>query len=115
MIDVQPTPIRTARGHLIHAIANDVVGAAGLTLLDETEIRASLGTRLSTLLDQADAAVAALVELDATEQRIDRHIRTHRPCVAGVCEVWTRLLKTRDQLVRQRRNALRRLAGGGGL
>lgn len=115
MIDVQPTPIRTQRGHLLAAIADDVVGAAGLSKLDDDGIRWALGKRIGELLDQADAATSVCVELEATERRLDRHVRTHRPCLAGQCPVWDRLRRTREQLARQRRNALRRLAGGGGL
>lgn len=81
--------IATTRDHYVRELVSLVVGNAGLSHRAEMDLRRALTARIDPLLDLADCAVAARVELEAVEKRLQRHIETHDLCRLGIDQmVW---------------------------
>lgn len=67
----------------LEAVADVIAGtvhAVGLDQHAERYLFAALGDRIEQLLDAADATVAATVEVQALERRLDQHVQTHVTC-----------------------------------
>lgn len=107
--------IATTRDHYVRELVSLVVGNAGLSHEAEQEMRRALTARLDPVLALADSAVAARVELEAVDRRLDRHVQTHDLCRIGVvqgCWVLTDLQRTRERLQRRADREMRALLGG---
>ena len=112
---VEYRTIETTREHYVRELVGLVVGQAGLSHRAEMDLRRALTARMRPLLDLADSAVAALVELEAVDRRLDRHVQTHRLCALnpeGGCRAWNDLRRTREQLQRRADREMRALWGG---
>jgi hypothetical protein len=108
--------VPTDRAHFLRELVSAVVGNAGLSHQAEQEMRRALTARLDPILELADSAVAARVELEAVDRRLDRHVQTHDLCQIGVvqgCWVLADLQRTRERLHRRSDRALHALLGGG--
>lgn len=106
--------VPTERDYYLRELISAVVGQAGLSPPAENEMRRALRARLDPLLDLADSAVAARVELEAVDRRLDRHVQTHDLCRIGVvqgCWAWRNLQITRERLQRRADREMRRLIG----
>ena len=107
--------VPTDRAYYLRELVAAVVGNAGLSHEAEQEMRRALTARLDPILSLADSAVAARVELEAVERRLDRHVQTHDLCVIGVvqgCWALTDLQRTRERLQRRADREMRALMGG---
>lgn len=107
--------VPTDRAHFLRELVSAVVGNAGLSHEAEQEMRRALTARLDPVLALADSAVAARVELEAVDRRLDRHVQTHDLCRIGVvqgCWVLTDLQRTRERLQRRADREMRALIGG---
>ena len=76
--------IPSDRAHYLRELVSAVVGNAGLSHEAEQEMRRALTARLDPVLALADSAVAARVELEAVERRLQRHVQTHDLCRLGI-------------------------------
>lgn len=106
--------VPTDRDYYLRELIAAVVGQAGLSPQAESEMRRALRARLDPLLDLADSAVAARVELEAVDRRLDRHVQTHDLCRIGVvqgCWAWRNLQITPERLQRRADREMRRLMG----
>jgi hypothetical protein len=107
--------VPTDRAHYLRELVSAVVGNAGLSHEAEQEMRRALTARLDPILSLADSAVAARVELEAVDRRLDRHVQTHDLCRIGavqVCWVLADLQRTRERLQRRADREMRALWGG---
>lgn len=107
--------VETTRAHLLRELVAAVVGQSGLSHHAEMDLRRALIARIRPLLDLADSAVAALVELEAVDRRLDRHVQTHDLCLIGAvqgCWAWRDLQRTRERLQRRADREMRALWGG---
>lgn len=107
--------IPSDRAHFLRELVSAVVGNAGLSHEAEQEMRRALTARLDPVLALADSAVAARVELEAVDRRLDRHVQTHDLCRIGVvqgCWVLTDLQRTRERLQRRADREMRALLWG---
>lgn len=107
--------IATTRDHYVRELVSLVVGNAGLSHRAEMDLRRALTARLHPILDLADSAVAALVELEAVDRRLDRHVQTHDLCRIGAvqaCWVLADLQRTRERLQRRADREMRALLWG---
>ena len=107
--------VETARDHLVQELAALTVGSYGLPPDVEADLRRTVVDRADLLLELADSAVAARVELEAVNDRLDRHVRTHLPCVRGLrfgCTGWKALVTSRNKLERRCAHAYRALLEG---
>ena len=122
--------IATTRDHYLRELVSLVVGNAGLSHEAEQEMRRALTARLDPILELADSAVAARVELEAVERRLQRHIETHDLCRLGIdqmrwvdsgrpvvvrvqpCWVQRDIKRSLEQLQRRADREMRALLGG---
>lgn len=107
--------VPTDRDYYLRELVAAVVGQAGLSPQAEQDLRRALHARIRPLLDLADSAVAALVELEAVDRRLDRHVQTHDLCLIGAvqgCWAWRDLQRTRERLQRRADREMRALWGG---
>lgn len=112
---VEYRTIETTREHYVRELVGLVVGQAGLSHRAEMDLRRALTARMRPLLDLADSAVAALVELEAVDRRLDRHVQTHDLCRIGIvqgCWAWRNLQISRERLQRRADREMRALWGG---
>lgn len=115
MIEARAIPIRTTRDHLVRDLVSLIVSEAGLSPQAEQEMRRALTARLDPVLALADSAVAARVELEAVDRRLDRHVQTHDLCRIGVvqgCWALADLQRTRERLQRRADREMHALLGG---
>ena len=108
-------PLQTTRDHYLRELVSAVVGNAGLSHEAEQDLRRALTARLDPVLALADSAVAARVELEAVDRRLDRHVQTHDLCRIGAvqaCWVLADLQRTRERLQRRADREMRALMGG---
>lgn len=123
--------VETDRAYYLRELVSAVVGQAGLSPAAESEMRRALTARIDPLLDLADCAVAARVELEAVEKRLQRHIETHDLCRLGIdqmvwqdsgrpvvvrvqpCWVQRDIRRQVERLQRVADREMRRLLGGG--
>ena len=107
--------VATDRDYYLRELVDAVVGQSGLSPQAEGEMRRALRASIDPLLALADSAVAARVELEAVDRRLDRHVRTHDLCRIGVvqgCWAWHELRRSREQLQRRADREMRALWGG---
>jgi chemotaxis protein histidine kinase CheA len=122
--------VPTDRAHFLRELVSAVVGNAGLSHQAEQEMRRALTARLDPILELADSAVAARVELEAVERRLQRHIETHDLCRLGIdqmrwvdsgrpvvvrvqpCWVQRDIKRSLEQLQRRADREMRALLGG---
>lgn len=101
------------RQHAVSELLADVAGQAGLSPCLEQDVRSATMRLLDPILTAADGLVAAGVELEAMDGRIDRHIRTHLGCSLDVpCARVEGLKRDRARLQRVWDRRFRKLAGG---
>lgn len=89
------------------------VSEMGLPADVEPDYWQAVRVRLETLLELADAAVAARLEYEALDRRIDRHVQGHYLCPCNrTCEVYSRLNARLRHLQRRADRAVQILLGG---
>lgn len=98
-------------------VLSDLIGLtvadAGLTASSEHDIWQLLRRQAEHLLEAADLAVAARVALQAHDERIDRHMQSHRGCALRQhCDIYRALERRRGQLQRDADRRTRALMGG---
>lgn len=69
-----------ARDDAMHEMLDMTAGQSGLSDEAEMDIRRLIGRQIEPLLQLADSAVAARLELEAIEARLTRHTRGCRIC-----------------------------------
>lgn len=75
--------IQMDRDSALHEALTYTAGQQGLTHQAERDIRAATMRHVDLILDLADAAVAARLELEAIDRRLDTHVRElHVGCTA---------------------------------
>lgn len=112
---VLPEEMRAVeRDQAVHELRAWTVGASGLDHRAESDIWRTFMRSLQPLLQLADDAVAARVELDAIDRRLDLHVQTHPTCRAGLtCRSYHVLQARRQRLQAAWDRAYIRLAKGG--
>ena len=89
------------------------VSEMGLPVDAEPDYWAAVRRRCELVLEQADAAVAARVAVDANEARLERHVTWHRNCPCNkTCPEYTRLTHEGVRLQRDADHRFRILLGG---
>jgi chemotaxis protein histidine kinase CheA len=122
--------VPTDRAHYLRELVSAVVGNAGLSHQAEQEMRRALTAHLDPILELADSAIAARVELEAVERRLQRHVETHDLCRLGIdqmrwedsgrpvvvrvqpCWVQRDIKRSLEQLQRRADREMRALLGG---
>lgn len=76
--------IQMDRSSALNEALTYTAGQQGLTHQAERDIRAATMRHVDLILDLADAAVAARLELEAIDRRLDTHVRElHVGCTAN--------------------------------
>lgn len=91
------------------------VSEMGLPANAEDQMWADVRRVIDSVLDMADAAVAARVEFEAVDRRLDRHVKKlHHLCPCNrTCPDYHALDQRRGLLQRRADRAMRSLLGGG--
>lgn len=97
-----------------HALGDALsLTTAGLSGRSEQAIRTALMRHLDPLLDLADDATVALLELEAIDRRLTNHVQGHRGCTYDVpCWRYRMLQIRRGRLQKHADAAYRALVGG---
>lgn len=90
---------RTDRDAAVREVLTCTAGLHGLPHQAERDIRAAVMRHVDPILDLADAAVAARLELEAIERRLDTHVREMHPD----CSANRDCLTYRVQQIRRKR------------
>lgn len=109
----EPERLQLDRSDAISEVLTYTVGQHGLSHAGESAIREAVMRLFEPILDLADHATAARLELEAIEGRMDRHVQGHRGCtVEAPCLQFRVLRIRREKLWRAWASAYRALVRG---